>query len=159
MVAVRVTVWGVSQLALVNVRYSELTVNCVGAEFVTERVTLAVGWVSRTTVKESAVPASVGDATVFDTVTPADWAIATRECELISVARTMKRMANLLAEARHEVPVLAISDNQTLGKQKPSERYRNQDPRRWVRIAAQTATSDLAAGAMACSPSTRTTLR
>ena len=106
-------------MALVNVRYSELTVNCVGAEFVTERVTLAVGWVSRTTVKESAVPVSVGDTTVFDTVTPADWAIATRECELISVARTMKRMANFLAETCHEVPVLAISNNQSFGKQNP----------------------------------------
>ena len=61
-------------------------------------------------------------------------------------------MANFLTEACHEVPILAISDNQSFGKQKPSERYRNQDPKRWGPIAAQTATSDVATGAMACPP-------
>ena len=70
-------------------------------------------------------------------------------------------MANFLAEACHEVPVLAISDNQPFGKQKPSEMYRNQDPMLWDPIVAQAATSDVAAdarrthvaaGAMACPP-------
>ena len=121
LVAVRVTVWAMSQLALVNVRYSGLTVNCVGAELVTENVTLVAGWASRTTVKVSAVPASVGAATVFDTVTPADWAIATRGCALSSIERAVKRMASFLAEACHEVPALAISDNWPFGKRKPSE--------------------------------------
>jgi hypothetical protein len=102
-------------LALVNVRYRGEAVNCVGAELVTENVTLVEGWESRTTVNESAVPASVGAATVLDTVTPADWAIATRECELSSVKRAVKRMANFLAEAGHELPVLAILDNQPSG--------------------------------------------
>jgi fructose-specific component phosphotransferase system IIB-like protein len=74
-------------------------------------VTLVAGWASRTTVKVSAVPASVGAAKVFDTVTPADWAIATRGCELSSIERAVKRMANFLAEACHEVPALAIADN------------------------------------------------
>jgi hypothetical protein len=87
----------------------------VGAELVTENVTLVEGWASKTTVNESSVPASVGAATTFDTVTPADWAIATRECELSSVKRAVKRMANFLAEACHEVPVLAILDNQPSG--------------------------------------------
>ena len=96
LMAVKVTVWTVSQFALVNVRYSGLTVNCVGAELVTENVTLVAGWASRTTVKESAVPTSVGAATVFDTVTPADWAAAARGHALSSVKNTaMKATARL----------------------------------------------------------------
>ena len=94
----------------VNVRYSGLTVNCVGAELVTERVTLVEGWASRTTVKESAVPASVGAAVALETVMPADWATAAMGQAMSSVESTARRMAARLAEACHGTLVFAISD-------------------------------------------------
>ena len=110
LVAVRVTVWGVPQLVSVNVRYSGLTVNCVGAELVTERVTLVEVWVSRTTVKVSVVPASVGAAVVLETVMPADWATAAMGQVMSSVESTARRMAARLEGACHDTLGFAILD-------------------------------------------------
>jgi hypothetical protein len=132
LMAVKVTVWTVSQFALVNVRYSGLTVNCVGAELVTENVTLVEGWASRTTVNESTVPASVGAATVLDTVTPADWAAAAKGHAPSNVANTaMKAIARtafgllggLETTAVHNVFMLPLS------RLSPCSRFRVEPPR------------------------------
>ena len=69
---VTVTVWVVSQLELVNVNWAGDTVASPVSGLATSMTTLLVGWASRTTVNVSVPPASVTDADVFDSVTPAD---------------------------------------------------------------------------------------
>ena len=110
-------------MASENVRYSGLTVNCVGAELVTERVTLVEGWVSRTTVKESAVPASVGAAVVSETVMPADWATAAMG-QAMSIAESIaRRVAARLVGACHDTLVFSILDYWSFMWQRLSRAY------------------------------------
>ena len=69
---VTVTVWVVFQLELVNVNWAGDTVASPVSGLATSMTTLLPGWLSRTTVNVSVPPASVTDADVFDSVTPAD---------------------------------------------------------------------------------------
>ena len=107
----------------VNVRYSGLTVNCVGAELVTDNVTLVEGWASRTTVNVSAVPASVGAAVVLETVMPADWATAAMGQAMSSVESIARKVAARLVGACHDTLVFAILDYWSFRRQGFSRAY------------------------------------
>jgi hypothetical protein len=95
----------------------------VGAELVTERVTLVEGWASRTTVKESAVPVSVGATVVLETVMPADWATAAMGQAMSSVESIARRVVARLVVVCHDALDFAISDYWSFRRQGLSRAY------------------------------------